>query len=106
MVLYFWDLLFGLYPSSLCFLNHNVPPIEASSIDRSQQGRFHLRTREEPSLETLWLKKHKDGGQVQITDPSFAISAFIQLLLSCCEQYVRISLPEECRPMAFEAVCL
>jgi hypothetical protein len=43
MVLYYWDLLFG-------------PPIEASSIDRTQQSRFHLRTREEPSLETLWFK--------------------------------------------------
>jgi hypothetical protein len=38
------------------------PPIEASSIDRTQQNRFHLRTRDEPSLETLWFKKHKDDG--------------------------------------------
>jgi hypothetical protein len=45
----YWDLLFGLYPSSLCFLTTTF------------QGRFHLMTREEPSLETLWLK-HKDNG--------------------------------------------
>jgi hypothetical protein len=76
---------FGLYPSPLCFLNHNVsrdgpslvfaqleymtsvlstqwPPIEASSISWTQQSRFHLRTREEPSLEMLWFKKHKGDG--------------------------------------------
>jgi hypothetical protein len=37
-------------------------PIKASSIDRTQQSRFHPRTREEPSLEMLWFKKHKDSG--------------------------------------------
>jgi hypothetical protein len=31
-------------------------------IDRIQQSRFHLRTREEPSLETLWFGKHKGDG--------------------------------------------
>jgi hypothetical protein len=32
-------------------------PIEASSIDWTQQSRFYLMMREEPSLETFWLKK-------------------------------------------------
>jgi hypothetical protein len=43
----YWDLLFGLYPSPICWVR---------SIDWTQQSRFHLRTREEPSLETLWLQ--------------------------------------------------
>jgi hypothetical protein len=71
MVLYYWDLLFGLYPSSLCFFkpqHFKGQLIEASVIDRTQQSSFHLRTREEPSLEMLWFKKHKDDGQVP--DPS------------------------------------
>jgi hypothetical protein len=38
------------------------PLIEASLIDWTQQSGFHLRTREEPSLETLWFKKHKGNG--------------------------------------------
>jgi hypothetical protein len=80
MVLYYWDLPFGLYPSSLCFLtttfqgmvllSSSEVKIEASSIDRTQQGRFHLITREEPSLETLWLKNIRMMDKVQITDPS------------------------------------
>jgi hypothetical protein len=37
MVLYYWDIFFG-------------PPIEGSSIERTQQSRFHLR--EEPPLKT------------------------------------------------------
>jgi hypothetical protein len=37
------------------------PLIEASSIDRTQQSRFYLMTREESSLETL-VKKYKDDG--------------------------------------------
>jgi hypothetical protein len=53
MVLYYWDLFFGLHPS----------PIEASSIDRTQKSRFHLMTREEPSLEMLWFEKHKGDEQ-------------------------------------------
>jgi hypothetical protein len=40
------------------------PPIEASSIDRAQQSRFHMMTREEPSLETLWLKNIKTMDKV------------------------------------------
>jgi hypothetical protein len=40
------------------------------SIVRTQQSRFHLRTREEPSLETLWLKKKRAMDEVQKTDPS------------------------------------
>jgi translation elongation factor P/translation initiation factor 5A len=43
--------------------------IEASSIDRSQQSRFYLMTREESSLETLWLKSTRTMDKVQITDP-------------------------------------
>jgi hypothetical protein len=46
------------------------PQIEASSIDRTQQSRFHLMTTEEPSLETLWLKNIRTMDKVQITDPS------------------------------------
>jgi hypothetical protein len=90
MVLYYWDLLFGLYPTSLCILTTTLtvthsqifaqmecmasvlgtqyPPIEASSIDRTQQSRFHLMTREEPSLETLWLKNIRTMDKVQIID--------------------------------------
>jgi hypothetical protein len=59
MVLYYWDLLFGLYPL-----------IEASSIDRTQQNRFHLMTREESYLAMLWLKNTRMMDKVQITDPS------------------------------------
>jgi hypothetical protein len=65
-VLYYCDLLFGLYPSSLCFLT----TIEASLIDQIQQSRFHLMTREELSLETLWLKNIRTMDEVQITDRS------------------------------------
>jgi hypothetical protein len=32
-------------------------PIEVSSINWTQQSRFHLRMKDEPSLETLWFKK-------------------------------------------------
>jgi hypothetical protein len=46
------------------------PPIEASLIDRSQQSRFHLKTREEPSLQMLWLKNIRTMDKVQITDHS------------------------------------
>jgi hypothetical protein len=63
------------------FCNHNVsrdgwlsvgPPIEASSIDRTQQSRFHLMTREEPSLEILWLQNIRTMDEVQIIDRSNA----------------------------------
>jgi hypothetical protein len=58
----------------LIFFNHDVsrdgPPIEASSIDRTQQSRFHLMTREEPSLETSWLKNIRTMDKVKITDRS------------------------------------
>jgi hypothetical protein len=43
----FWTLFIALM-----FFKPLRPPIEASSIERTQQSRFHLRTREEPSLET------------------------------------------------------
>jgi hypothetical protein len=46
------------------------PPIEASSIDWTQQSRFHLMTTEEPSLETLWLQNIRTIDKVQITDRS------------------------------------
>jgi hypothetical protein len=46
------------------------PPIEASSIDRTQQSRFHLMTREEPSLETWWLQNIRMMDKVQIKDRS------------------------------------
>jgi hypothetical protein len=46
------------------------PPIEASSIGRNQQSRFHLMTREEPSLETLWLQNIRTMDKVQIIDRS------------------------------------
>jgi hypothetical protein len=59
MVLYYCNLLFGLYPQ-----------IETSSIYRTQQSRFHLMTREEPSLETLWLQNIRTMGKVQVTDRS------------------------------------
>jgi hypothetical protein len=60
------------------FCNHNVSrdgsslggPIEASSIDWTQQSRFHLMMREEPSLETLWLQNIRTMDKVQITDRS------------------------------------
>jgi hypothetical protein len=45
-------------------------PIEASLIDRTQQSRFHLMTREEPSLETLWLQNIRMTDEVQIIDRS------------------------------------
>jgi hypothetical protein len=45
-------------------------PIEASSINRTQQSRFHLRTREEPSLETLWFQNIRTMDKVQIIDRS------------------------------------
>jgi hypothetical protein len=41
----------------LCTLLQTIiTAIEASSIDRIHQGKVHLMTREEPSLETLWLQ--------------------------------------------------
>jgi hypothetical protein len=46
------------------------PPIEASSIDRAQQSRFHLMTRGKPSLETLWLQNIRTMDKVQIIDRS------------------------------------
>jgi hypothetical protein len=70
MMLYYCHLLFGLYLSSLCFLTAAGPLIEASSIDRTQQSRFHLMAREEPSLETLCLKNIRTMNKVQITDRS------------------------------------
>jgi hypothetical protein len=47
-------------------LSTQCPPIEASSIDRTQQSRFHLMTTEEPSLETLWLQNIRTMNKVQI----------------------------------------
>jgi hypothetical protein len=41
-----------------------------SSIDHAEQSRFHLMMREEPSLETLWLKNIRMMDKVQITDRS------------------------------------
>jgi hypothetical protein len=73
MVLYYCDLLFGLYHlSPLCFATTTFqgPPIEASSIDRTQQSSFHLMTNEEPSLETLWLQNIRTVDKVQIIDRS------------------------------------
>jgi hypothetical protein len=61
------------------FCNHNVSRdgsslvirwIEAGSIDRTQQTRFHVMTREEPSLETLWLQDVRTMDKVQIMDRS------------------------------------
>jgi hypothetical protein len=80
------DLLFCLYPSSLCFPTTTFRgmalasssgglPIEASSIDRTQQSRFHLMTREEPSLETLWLQNIGTMDKVHITDRSNTASS-------------------------------
>jgi hypothetical protein len=51
-------------------LSTQCPPIEASSIYRTQQSRFRLMTREELSLETLWEKKIRIVDKVQITDRS------------------------------------
>jgi hypothetical protein len=51
-------------------LSTQCPPIETSSIDRTQQSRFHLMTRQEPSLETLWLQNIKTMDKVQIIDRS------------------------------------
>jgi hypothetical protein len=45
------------------------PPIEASSINQTQQSMFHLMTREEWSLDTLWLKTIRMTDKIQITDP-------------------------------------
>jgi hypothetical protein len=45
-------------------------PIEASSIDRTQQSRFHLMTTEETSLETLWLQNKGTMEKVQKLDRS------------------------------------
>jgi hypothetical protein len=52
------------------FPRHQVKTIEASSIDRTQQRRFHLMTREEPSLETLWLQNIRALDEVQKIDRS------------------------------------
>jgi hypothetical protein len=49
-------------------LSTQCPPIEASSIDWTQQSRFHLMMREEPFLETLWLKNIRTMDKVQIID--------------------------------------
>jgi hypothetical protein len=46
-------------------------PMEASSIDWTTQSRFHLMMREEPSLETLWLKNIRTMHKVQISDPNY-----------------------------------
>jgi hypothetical protein len=46
------------------------PPIETSSIDRTQQSRFHLMTREGQSLETLWLQNIETMDKVQRIDRS------------------------------------
>jgi hypothetical protein len=76
MVLYYCDMLFELYPSSLCFLTTTFQPMEASSINWTQQSRFHLMTREELSLEKLWLKNIRTMDKVQITDRSNTVSIF------------------------------
>jgi hypothetical protein len=39
-------------------------------MDRTQQSKFHLMAREEPSLETLWLKNIWTMDKVQMTDRS------------------------------------
>jgi hypothetical protein len=54
-------------------LSTQCPPIEASSIDQTQQSRFHQITREDRSLETLWLKNIRTMDKVQITDRSNVI---------------------------------
>jgi hypothetical protein len=91
MVLCYCDLLFGLYPSSLCFATTTfqgmVLPllsgetysvgsgrssylyrlIEASSIDPT----------EEPSLETVWFQNIRTMDKVQIIDCSNSFPSFI-----------------------------
>jgi hypothetical protein len=52
----------------LMFCNHNVS--RSSSINQTQQSRFNLVTREEPSLETLWLQNIRTMDEVQIIDCS------------------------------------
>jgi hypothetical protein len=54
--------------------------MEANSIDWTQQSRFHLMTREEPSLETLWLKNVSKMDKVQIIDRSTYEYAFRVML--------------------------
>jgi hypothetical protein len=58
------------------------PPIEASSIDRTQRSRFHLMTRERPSLEMLWLQNTRTMDKIEIIDRSSRIKAF-GLLFGC-----------------------
>jgi hypothetical protein len=40
-------------------------------------------TREEPSLETLWFKKHKGEGNAQITDPSSPVICLYMCVCVC-----------------------
>jgi hypothetical protein len=68
------------------------PPIEASSINQTQQSRFHLRTREKPSLETLWFKNIRAMDEVQITDPSSEDPSFFTLRSTFCTvHYITIT---------------
>jgi hypothetical protein len=41
-------------------------------------------TKEEPSLETLWLKNMRTMDKVQITDPSNTVSIFRAEVISSC----------------------
>jgi hypothetical protein len=83
MVLYYYCyLLFRLYPFVLMFCNHNVSRDGSSlvirwnllclvrSIELAYIGRLHLMTREEPSLETLWLQNIGTMDKVQLIDRS------------------------------------
>jgi hypothetical protein len=61
---------------------------EASSIDRTQQSRFHLRMREEPSLEMLWFKKKRAMDKVQKTDPSMNKRVLPWIFFSQCSRRI------------------
>jgi hypothetical protein len=53
--------------------------IEASSIDWAQQSRFHLMTREKPSLETLWFQNITTMDKVLIIDRSNTVVAYLNI---------------------------
>jgi hypothetical protein len=124
MVLYYCDLLFGLHPSSLCFVTTAfqgmVLPSSSGetysvgwlaclvhsvhrSIDRTQLNRFHLMTREEPSLETLWLQNVRAMDLVQITDRSKSSHLFNEPLN--IEQFHVLILESVCQHPCVSGVC-
>jgi hypothetical protein len=53
----------------LTFFNHNVSRVEPTLLGPVDRASLYRWTREEPSLETLWLKNIRTMDKFQIIDP-------------------------------------